>query len=472
MIEYMNLLKNINTFIKEFNDPEDDTEDNIAERFGETTTPNMRALRLSMTVADFLLSMNIPASDVVGVSLDITDRYCKRKISIDISSTILMFSQDRGNNREPLTLIRTSVGRPVNSTTIQALQELASDIRFGNLPLDDAEKILQTIIDKPREYPRWLLDAGNGSISAGVGTLLSGSIVIVVISFIVGALISRLLRILVAQQMPAFFIQAMAATLATMIAALFTWLSNHGFETLKQFDPNLIIIGGIVMLVSGLAIVGAVEDAIDEYYVTANARILRVAMMTAGIIAGVVFGLYVAGRIGVNLEINTNKRAAGLRTWQYILSAVMISGGYALSTHSRLKAILLSGLIGATSLSLYIFALNHFTQVIAVFIASVFVGGGATFISRLLKAPSTTLITAGVIPLVPGLALFNGLMVLIIKIPETSLVVDSSAQLLVDALLVALAIAAGATLGRLVTRPLRRTLIRAQNALPVRKLRD
>jgi len=245
----MNVIKTIQNFIKDVTDPEESPEELLAERFGETITPNMRALKLSMTVADFLLSMGIPAGDVVGMSLDITNHYCKRKVAIDISSTILMFSQDRGNNREPLTLIRTSVGRPVNSTTIQALQDMTHDIHHGKLTLAEAEKRLQSIIDNPRRYPRWLLAFGNGSISAGIGSLLSGSLLIIAITFVVGAMISHMVRVFVDKLIPAFFIQVLAAALTTVVAAFIIWLGDNGIDSFQQLDPNLIIIGGIVMLV-------------------------------------------------------------------------------------------------------------------------------------------------------------------------------------------------------------------------------
>lgn len=222
------------------------------------------------------------------------------------------------------------------------------------------------------------------------------------------------------------------------------------------------------MLVSGLAIVGAVEDAIDEYYVTANARILRVFMMTAGIIAGIVFGLYFARKLGINVIINTNQPVLNILSWQY-LGAFMIAGGYAISTHSRIKGILLSGLTGSAGWAVYVYGQEHFVRIIAIFIAAIIVGAGATLLSRWLRTPATMLITAGVIPLVPGLALSNGLMAVILRNAQNTGQLGSGSELLFDALLIALAIAAGASMGRLITRPLRRTLVKAQNALPIRK---
>ena len=55
-------------------------------------------------------------------------------------------------------------------------------------------------------------------------------------------------------------------------------------------DPTLIVVGGIILLVAGMTAVGAMQDAIDQFYVTASARFLEVAMMTGGIVLGIVAG--------------------------------------------------------------------------------------------------------------------------------------------------------------------------------------
>jgi hypothetical protein len=51
-------------------------------------------------------------------------------------------------------------------------------------------------------------------------------------------------------------------------------------------DPTLVVVGGIVMLVAGMAIVGAAQNATDQFYVTASARLLDVVMRTVGIAVG------------------------------------------------------------------------------------------------------------------------------------------------------------------------------------------
>lgn len=460
----------MSTFYQKVILPEDDSKELVAERFGETITPNMRALRLSMTVADYLLSMGVPASDVTDTSLKITNRYCKRKVSIEIIATVLMFSQDRGNEREPLTLIRALTARATNSALVQSIQDIADDIHKGKLSLDDAEKRLEKLLENQKSYPQWVLSLGSAAISAGVGALLSGSLLIIALSFVVGGLVSYMLLVLTKLRIPTFFIQVVAAAIATLVAAGVTWLGNNGVEYLRGLDPNLIIIGGIVMLVAGLAIVGAVEDAIDEFYVTANSRILQVTMLTAGIVFGIVVGLFIAKNLGIHMTINTDKPVYDIVGWQYV-GAIVIAAGYALSVNTKLRGIILAGLIGAGGWAVYATTAPIFAPIAASFIAAASVGVGAALLSRWLRTPPTTMITAGIIALVPGLSLFNGLMVLVIGTTGSTISLEPGILTLMNALLLALAIAAGATLGNLIARPIHRTLVHAQDALPRRTLR-
>src|SRR5690606_25005933 len=133
----------------------------------EKLTPNMRALRLAMTAGDVLLGMGIPASRVVSRCLDITEAYCKLPVHVDINSNVIMLSQIRGVEKEPLTLIRPVVERSVNNMTIQRVQHLIYRIRTKGLNLREAEAELDRIIKQPSTYPQWLTTTGSAGIAAG-----------------------------------------------------------------------------------------------------------------------------------------------------------------------------------------------------------------------------------------------------------------------------------------------------------------
>lgn len=442
------------------------------EKFDEAISPNMRALRLSMSIADCLLSMGIPSSDVTSMALDVTDRYCQRKVQVDVSSTQLLFSQDRGNDREPLTLIRAMSPRSTNDQQIQAIQELVRDIHKGQVPLEEAEERLDEIYNNPNKYPLVITTIGSALISAGVGLMVGASPIIVLLMFLTGAAAASGLRLLQRRKMPAFFSQAVSAGLITITAGIVAWLSNNtDISLLYDVNPGYIVVGGIIMLVAGLAIVGAVQDAIDEFYITANARLLKVAMLTAGIVVGVLVGIYINNKFGVWIDPSPAVRQDTPILNQY-LGAMAIAGGYALSNHSRIIGVIVSGIIGAMSWFVFLQATStgEMSNIAASGIAAAMAGVIATLLSRFWRIPSTALTTAGIIPLVPGLLLFNGLMEIFVD-SSTGAAPEPGTMMLLNALFVALAIAGGASFGTLLARPVRRTLIRARNRLPRQKFK-
>ena len=442
------------------------------ERIGENLSPNMRALRLTMTIADTLIAMGVSVADVVSMALDITDRYCQRKVQFDISSTLIIASQDRGNDQEPLTLVRHAELRSTNNMLTQAIQELVRDISHAGVPLEEAEQRLDELLQTPRVYPYWLTTIGSALISSGVGVMLGAKPAVIAIMFFAGAAISYLMRILNHKRVPLFFAQVFAALFITLVAAG-TTLASRQFDIswLVGVNPTLIVVGGIIMLVAGLAIVGAVQDAIDEFYVTANARLLKVVMMTIGIVAGVLIGLYAARRMGIYIDVDSEGQAIAQRgNWQ-LVGSVIIAAGYALSMQTGKFGILLSGAMGALAWVTYQAVGNAtpLSTIVASGLAAIAVGIVATLLSRTWRTPSTALITAGIVPLVPGLTLYNGLFELVGNADSTATFNHAGLTLFIAAL-IALAIASGASFGHLMTRPVRRTVVRARNALPKRKL--
>ena len=92
-------------------------------------------------------------------------------------------------------------------------------------------------------------------------------------------------------------------------------------------------------------------------------------------------------------------------------------------------------------------------------IAATVIGLMAVLTSRLWRFPSMAIIAAGIVPLVPGLSLYNGLMGVVLHPPGDPLFMTALA-ILMRAVMIGLAVAAGASLGNMIGRPIRRWLIR------------
>lgn len=436
------------------------------EKIDESLTPNMRALRLAMTIAEHLLSMGVTASDVVHMSLGITNTYCKRRVHMDVSSTLIMLSQDRGIDREPLTLMRTITLTDANYQLVQALQALALEIRDAYLPLNQAEQRVDEILSQPRRHNRWLIYSAGGVVSAGVVVLYDGSPSVIALSFLLGFLATGFLRWLGRLGVSTFYSQIITAVIITLAAAAVAWAGAlMGIEV----NATLLVIGGIVLLVAGMMIVGAFQDAIDEYYVTANARLLKVMMSTGGIVVGVTGGLYIATRFGMNFPTTPDRLTLADAQLQYV-GALLIAAAFATRNHANLFGTIISGGVGMFGwwISRLMVSFN-LGIVLSSGIAAATIGLMATQVSRFWRFPSVAIVAAGIVPLVPGLSLYNGLMGTIMHPPSDphfmiALVV------LARAVMIGLAVATGASLGNLIGRPLRRRMINFYNRLPRRNL--
>ena len=439
------------------------------QKIDSELTENMRALRLVATMCDQMLSRGMPASDVVYLGLGITSTYCSRKVHIDISHTILTLSQDRGIDREPLTLVRTVASRGSDYHTLQLLEELAQATKDGEVVLDDAERRLDAIVASKPRYSPWVIHAAGGGISAGVVMLYSHSPLMWLIAFIMGTLISLTIARMNKMGLPAFYIQSLSGLIIILIAAATSLLAMTTVPFLAGVNPTLVIISGIVMLVAGMMIASAFQDALDEYYVTAVARLLKVAMMTAGIVVGTTVGLYIATRLGVQLAATPDRLSLADINYRYAGAAVL-AASFALGNYARPIAIMSAGIVGFLSFYVTLVLMNIDVGLIAASgVAAVVVGLAASLLSRTLKIPTIAIMSAGIIPLVPGLTLYSAVHYIAQSAPNTS-DFDTGIALLLRALLIAVTVAAGVTFGSLLGRSARTRHVRLANHLPHRHL--
>lgn len=439
---------------------------NVIEKFGENLTPNMRALRLAMRVADVMLSMGVSANSVVSRALDVTETYCERPVHIDITSNLIFLSQIRGVDKEPLTLIRPMTEREINYITLRNVQSLIHRIREGKVSLDDAEKHFDDIMKKPVEYPWWVPMLGSGVLVSGVTLFYTSSFVVVAIGFLIGMIVERIMYYLSSNAIPPFFRQVIVAMTVTIIAAVIKMMYLHGVDFLIVVNPSLIVVAGIVLLVAGLAIVASMQDAIEEYYLTSNARFTKVLLQTTGIVVGVMVGLYIARNLGIGIIVDREPVTVSGIGWQ-IIGAYLMAFGFSISRHTQIRAVLWMGLVGVSSFVIFNVAtgLYDINVVPASAIAAFAVGLVGAMMSRFWHTPSIAIMSAGIVPLVPGLMLYRGLMQ-VMSDPPGQPGFFTGLGTLSMVLAIGLAIAVGAVLGNMVGRPMHQRLARARNFTP------
>jgi len=410
------------------------------------------ALRLAMRIGDSLLSAGMSANDVVVFMLRVAHAYGLRGVHVDVTYTSISMSCYPGPDQPPVTSLRVIRPTVVDYTKVRQLNRLAADIEAG-LPVDEAAAAFERIRSAPHPYPPWVRMVGNAGVGSAATLLFSTNWKIVLLTFLTGCVVHLLLAAFDRRRVPPFFQQLAAAAFITLVAAGITFAGSRAVTFFVGVDPTLLVVGGIIMLVAGMMIVGAVQDAVDQFYVTASARVFEVMLRTGGIVAGIVIALRLAQRFGAPLTLSAEPFAYGPVAAQFI-GAGLIAALFALSSYADAVTILL-----AAGMSLVSWLGFH---------SAVQVGAGAvlanttgallaatltTLIVRRTYVPGFGLISAALLPLAPGLTLYHGLLQLVGTAPGAADPAAGSATLL-RALGVAVGIGAGASLGTFLGRPI------------------
>jgi uncharacterized membrane protein YjjP (DUF1212 family) len=417
-----------------------------------TVTPPAAALNLAIQVGDCLLSAGMSANDVVVAMLGITDAYGLTRVHVDVTYTSISASHYPARGAPPITCIRVLHPDDIDYSKVREVAKLEEKIR-GGLPIDEAARAFDRIQEAPRRYPQWVAMIGNPGVSAGAAMLFTTSWKIILATFLTGLIVDRMLAAMEQWRVPPFFQQFAGAGLITLVAAGITKATAQGISFFVGVDTTLVVVGGIVMLVAGMTIVGAAQDAIDQFYVTASARLLDVVMRTAGIVVGIVASLELASVLGAPLSISPEPVALGPLGAQFV-GATLTSAFFALWAYADLPTIGLAGAMGLLGWAgyasmIYIGANEVPANTVGAFVAAL----ASTLLIRRSTIPGFGLVSAALLPLVPGLALYNGLLQVVGTSQETANPSAGGSTLLL-ALGVALGIAAGATLGTFLGRPI------------------
>lgn len=418
--------------------------------------PESAALTFGMDVADVLLSMGVPASDVVAAAVDVLEVYSPRAHHVDVLSSVVMVTHSASRTSEPVTAMRAIQGRMLDYTVVQGVQDLVHEIRTGSVPLPQAKAALLTLLQTPPKYGVLSRMVAAGFVSAGVPLLFGGTWLVTLLTFVVGCLADLTLGWAGRRGMPSFFVQALVAAVVTYLAALSSFgMAQRGLSV----NATQVVAGGVVMLLVGLMFVGAFQDAIDEYYVTATARVFRVAMMTAGIVTGLLIGLWLADLSGMAVRLDPDPLALG-NPYLATVGAALIAGMYAWYCQARPAAAVISAAVGVAVWFVFLAMYEAGSgEIPASGVGAVLSGLLGSLVARRWRIPGIAVMTAGIVTLVPGLRLFHGLLQVAYGDPTF----QGGSGTLLGGFGIAFAIAAGASTGAIIGRPLRQRLILARN---------
>jgi uncharacterized membrane protein YjjP (DUF1212 family) len=421
-------------------------------RVGDDLREVYQTFDLALRVGEVVLSSGAAAADAAVSMMAITSAAGLREADISVTFTELSISWQPSPYSPPETHIRNVKFRGINYSKLTAVDHLVREIVSGKCPLEDARKTLDQIVSAPYPYPRWASTVGWGVMASGIGLLIGGDWLVMGAAFVAAVAIDLVNRRLTRQRIPVFYQQVLGGFLATMGAMGLSFLAPDS-------NVSQVVAAGIIVMLAGIAFVGAVQDAVTGYYITATARSFEALLLTSGIIGGVTAGLAVADRFGVALAVQPYQ----VRGFGYlpiaIAGASLAAAGFVFACYAPKRAIMAAVLMGALG-QVGFRAMTEAGLGVAwgTGLAAVLIGVVAFSVAGRVRIPPLVVVVSGMTPLLPGGSIYRGLY----KMQDGDILGLSS---LVGAVVIAVALAAGVILGEYVAQPLKREARRLETKM-------
>ncbi len=419
--------------------------------FDSGAGPTVRELNLTLDlclrIGEVLLSSGAGAADVIASMQAVAHHLQVARPEIDVTFTAISMSYSYDPEEMPLTRVRHVKHREIDYEDLTRVNQVVLDILDNEADLYEARTRMATIVSTAHAVPRWAVTVASGVMCSAVAFFLGGGAPVMGIALLAAMTIDRAQLALNRLRLPEFYVQVAGGAIATMFAAA-------AAASTLDVDPSLVVTSNIVMLLAGIGFMGALQDALTGFYVTATARMMEALLATAGIIAGVGGGLGVAQALGMQIGRLEPGRIGWEHLWVVALGSAVCAAAFAVSVYAPKRV-----LVPVAAIALVAASLDRMVQNVGLErpwgagAAALLVGLVAYSVAGRVRVPPLVIIVPAVVPLLPGLSIYRGLSLL-----SQGGQYGSSAGLLamMTAASVALALASGVILGEWVAQPLKR----------------
>ncbi|QNN52422.1 threonine/serine ThrE exporter family protein [Nocardioides mesophilus] len=410
-----------------------------------------KTLDLALRVGEVLLSSGAGAADVNATMWSVVHACGLRGVDVDVTFTALTVTHQTVDDEPPRIAVRHVRHREIDYEDLTEVDHLVRDLISGRIDLDEARARLARIVSSGHRRPRWAATLANGVMGAGVGLLLGGNWLLIGIAFVAAVLIDRLMRAMSRRRLPGFYQQVAGGLVATLLAV---GTAAAGVST----DPSMVVTASIIMLLAGIGFMGAVQDALTGFPLTAGARILEAMLATAGIIAGVSGGLAIGDMLGVDLGRLDPGASSLTDLGAVVVGSAVAAGAFAYASYAPLRTIAPIALIaGGAALVFTGVEAQGVGRAWAAASAAVLIGVVSYSAAGRVRVPPLVVVVSAIVPLLPGLSIYRGLALLGMG--------GNGILSLINAVAIAIALASGVLLGEHFAQPLKREARRLEDRL-------
>nr|WP_275436365.1 MULTISPECIES: threonine/serine exporter family protein [Helcobacillus] len=389
-----------------------------------------------MRIGEIMLASGAAASEVTATMLRITASSGIRNVSVQVTFNELSVSYLPDEESTPFTRIRAVADADMDFSKLDEAEKITSDYIHGELALAEAITAAERTRSAPKRYSNALTTAGWAIMSGAAAVGFGAGTMVMLFAAITAGIIYNLLGALARRGIPMFFAQVIGGFLSVMAAIL-------AYVIDPSVNASIVVIACIILLLAGLTSIGAMQDAITGWYITASARILQTIMLTIGVVIGVRAGLMFSTWVGVDISVSSSLPSTLASVIVVLVAGAVMGLGSSIGVQSPRRVIAVSTLL-ATMSSVVSFALRTvgLEQPWNVGVTALLVGCFAVIGAQRLRTPAVSMVIVGVLPLVPGSIIYRGLLALGDD-PQ------AGALSLFTAVSVAVAISAGVVFGQL-----------------------
>ena len=422
---------------------------------GLSAAEERSVLDLVLRVGEAMIGTGAPVAYATVDMLRLADGLGVKNLTVDITFTSVTATIDRDD--APVTKVRVITARTSDYSRLTQISRLVAEVSAGEMDIAQAHARMESVLAAPHPYSRLVVTGALGLMAAAVAVLLGGGWAVSLVSAVTTIVVDRVLRFLRHRGLPYLFQQTVGAGIATLVAVLLLWGQEMFGWDWALLPPSLVVASGIMVLLAGLSLVGAAEDAIAGFPLTSAARSFEVVLSTVGIVVGIGVMLAIAQRLGVTLSIGDLEARGGVAPLTTMIASGVIAGAWAIASYTRMRFVALIAVVGALASAVFTLvslaglspASGPFGVAVASFAAALTVGLIAGGLRDRLRVPSMVIAVCGVTPFLPGLAIYRAMY----NIVDSGHLFEGM-DLLVRALSVGLALAGGVTLGEYFARPL------------------
>lgn len=351
-----------------------------------------------------LLASGAGAADVVDAALAVARTAGLDDVTVDVTYSELTISY-RPDQDAPYTRIHRIPQRTFDYGKLTDVSHLVERYCQGQLTLSAASAELRRLETTRGPYPWWLTRLAAGVAGGNAALIFGGGWLVALAAFVANIALDYLYGMLARHAWPMFYMQAVTGCIA-VLAAVVVHLIGPGI------DSSRVVVSVIIVMLAGMTTTGAIQDALTGWYLTALGRLFEASMNTIGLIVGIKFGLLVAGRLGVDLSVSANVSMGALQLPVMLLAAAFVAVGFSFVAQNPPRIIVPTALLSALGYAADSVASGPHLHLGAVWSSAVaaFVVGAITVVyTQWFKAPAAPFSIGAILPLVPGLMLYQGL---------------------------------------------------------------